>query len=158
MHPLPVPRWFPALALLAIALLVLAPLISRALGSSHHEAPATSMTASGLPAVPGEAAHAHAPRDHHAAHVMGHGHDVAPHPVEHAAPLTAADPHASHEMGVDCDYCLIAARMMGLLVALLLVLVAWSAVVHRGPALQRALRAIVPGTLGARGPPHALAR
>ena len=89
---------------------------------------------------------------------MGHGHDMAPHPGDHAAPSTAADPHASHEMGVDCDYCLIAARMIGLLVALLLVLVAWPAMVHRDPARQPALRVVVPGTLGARGPPHALAR
>lgn len=63
------------------------------------------------------------------------------------------DPHAGHDMGVDCDYCLIAARMVSLLVALLLALIGW-----RPPRFARAwtLRwgsSIAAGHLGARGPP-----
>ncbi len=60
-------------------------------------------------------------------------------------------------MGVDCDYCVIAARMISLLVALLLLMAV-------GPVQFRALAGLLdtrhapsPGTLGARGPPHALA-
>ncbi|KAG0920327.1 hypothetical protein G6F32_015656 [Rhizopus arrhizus] len=45
-------------------------------------------------------------------------------PHGEAAPKPAADPHADHEMSVDCDYCLIAARMLTLLVAALLIGVA----------------------------------
>ncbi len=84
------------------------------------------------------------------------------HPPGHAesapaAAPTPANPHAQHDMGVDCDYCLIAARMISLLVALLLLMTI-------GPVHFRALAGLVatrqspsPGTLGARGPPHALA-
>lgn len=58
-------------------------------------------------------------------------------------------------MGVECDYCLIAARMLGLLVAVLLALLAYTRL-PPGYALQtlwHAFRHI--GHLGARGPPSA---
>lgn len=152
------PRWLPALALLAIALLVLAPLVSRALPPAAGSAASAAVAMSGHVSAAAEPAGARMHAHHHPAHPVGAAHDAAT-PVAHQEPpSTAVDPHASHEMGVDCDYCLIAARMIGLLVALLLVLVAWPAMVHRDPARQPALRVVVPGTLGARGPPHALAR
>lgn len=96
---------------------------------------------------------------HDSAHGMDH---AMTHPPGHAesapaAAPTPADPHAQHDMGVDCDYCLIAARMISLLVALLLLMTV-------GPVHFRALAGLVAtrqspslGTLGARGPPHALA-
>lgn len=74
-----------------------------------------------------------------------------------AAPIKPSDPQAQHDMGVDCDYCVIAARMVSLLVALLL-LMAFAPVTFRvltGPVDTR--QSPSRGTLGARGPPHALA-
>lgn len=102
---------------------------------------------------------------HHMHHGMEHGmHHSMPMipPAQDAegvstAPSKSSDPHAEHEMGVDCDYCLIAARMISLLVALLLFLTAWPAVFRALAGLVDTRRAPALGTLGARGPPAALA-
>jgi len=59
-------------------------------------------------------------------------------------------------MGVDCEYCLIAARMISLLVALLLAMAIWPAVFRALFGLVDRRRIRAPGTLGARGPPSAL--
>lgn len=73
----------------------------------------------------------------------------------HVDPGTESkDSHADHDMGVDCDYCLIAARMVSLLVALLIALIGW-----RPPIFARAWtlswsNSIAAGHLGARGPPQ----
>jgi len=152
-------RWLHAWACLAMLLVVLAPLVSRAL--THPPVavvqPAHAHVAHSQP-VEIAAAHAH-PMHHDSGHGMDH---AMTHPPGHAesapaAAPTPADPHAQHDMGVDCDYCLIAARMISLLVALLLLMTV-------GPVHFRALAGLVatrqspsPGTLGARGPPHALA-
>ncbi|WP_337244677.1 DUF2946 family protein [Luteimonas sp. gir] len=67
---------------------------------------------------------------------------------------TDKDRHADHDMGVDCcEYCLIAARMVILLVALLIALIGW-----RPPRYARVWSlhggaGITVGHLGARGPP-----
>lgn len=140
-------------------LVVLAPLVSGAL--AHPTAavvqPAHAHAAHSQP-VETAAAHVH-PMHHDSAHGMDHAMTYPPVHAESApaATPTPADPHAQHDMGVDCDYCLIAARMISLLVALLL-LIAF------GPLHFRALAGLVatrqspsPGTLGARGPPNALA-
>lgn len=103
--------------------------------------------------------------EHHVHQRMEHGtHHSMPMmpPAEEAevrgtAPSKSSDPHAEHEMGVDCDYCLIAARMISLLVALLLFLTAWPAVFRALAGLVDTRRAPALGTLGARGPPAALA-
>lgn len=91
---------------------------------------------------------AHAGHDMH--HDIGHGQGR---PAAEAPADPHADPHANHEMGVDCEYCLIAARLISLLVALLLLLTQWPAVFRSlsGPVERR--RAPAHGTLGARGPP-----
>ena len=108
-------------------LVLLAPLVSRWLAHGHVAA-----------AVPVAA------MDHsqHAQHAMEghHDHHAMAMQQGEVAKKPPADPHAAHEMGVDCDYCLIAARLITLLVA----------------ALRGAVQALpqrVSGTLGARGPP-----
>lgn len=60
-------------------------------------------------------------------------------------------------MGVDCEYCLIAARMISLLVAVLLLIALWPAVFRALAGRVVARQSPSPGTLGARGPPPALA-
>lgn len=116
---------------------------------------------------PGKA-HAHAGGDAHADHPLqhehAHGHDVhdgavagtaAPSATltDPAAATPADDPHAGHDMGVECDYCLIAARMLAFVVALLLALNALPAVRHLpSPSAPRRIAAPV-SRLGARGPP-----
>ncbi len=151
-------RRLQALAWLAMLLVLCAPLVSRWWASAppapmvaHVVQPAVSSHA-----PQGEHGHAEAMAAGHA-----HHHDMSAHRDHHAEPsaeadshlLPAADPHADHEMGVDCDYCLIAARLITLLVAVLLLLVP-SAPIRRalvGPV--RVLPARLMGTLGARGPP-----
>jgi hypothetical protein len=64
----------------------------------------------------------------------------------------AADPHADHEMGVDCDYCLIAARLITLLVAALLLLAPMAPVCRALRGAVQALPQRISGTLGARRP------
>ena len=121
-------------------LVLLAPLVSRWLAHGHVAASATV-----------------AAMDHslHAQHAMDghHDHHAMAMPHGEAAPKPAADPHADHEMSVDCDYCLIAARMITLLVAALLLLAPMTPV---GRALRGAGQPLpqrISGTLGARGPP-----
>lgn len=118
-------RWFNTWAWLAMFLIVVAPLVSRTIAhpttDSMHALDAHA--AHQLKAQPSTLQLASA---HHMHHDMGHGMDhampVMPYPSDTAAttPLKPSAPHAEHEMGVDCEYCLIAARMIGLLVALLL--------------------------------------
>ncbi|WP_354284406.1 hypothetical protein [Stenotrophomonas sp. 2619] len=141
-------------------LVVVAPLVSRALAHPPWATvqPLHAHAAHAQP-VATAAAHAH-PMHHDAAHGRDHA-MMAPSAHAESAPAPAAtpsgDPHAQHDMGVDCDYCVIAARMISLLVALLLLMAV-------GPVQFRPLAGLLdtrhspsPGTLGARGPPHALA-
>ncbi|WP_414539481.1 DUF2946 family protein [Stenotrophomonas forensis] len=121
-------------------LVLLAPLVSRWLAHAHV---AASATVSAM--------------DHslHAQHAMDGHHDHHAMAMQHGelAPKPAADPHADHEMGVDCDYCLIAARMITLLVAALLLLAAMTPVCRALRGAVQALPQRISGTLGARGPP-----
>lgn len=137
-------RRFQALAWLALLLVLLAPLVSRWLAHGHVAA-----------AVPVAA------MDHsqHAQHAMEghHDHHAMAMPHGESTPKPAADPHADHEMGVDCDYCLIAARLITLLVAALLLLVPMAAVCRALRGAVRTLPQRVSGTLGARGPPALMA-
>lgn len=125
-------------------LLVLAPLVSRWLAHGHVAA-----------AVPMAA------MDHsqHAQHAMEghHGHHAMAIQQGEAATKPAVDPHAEHEMGVDCDYCLIAARLITLLVAALLLLAPVVSICHALRGAVQALPQRVSGTLGARGPPAFMA-
>lgn len=137
-------RRFQALAWLALLLVLLAPLVSRWLAHGHVAA-----------AVPVAA------MDHplHAQHAMEghHDHHAMAMPHGESTPKPPADPHADHEMGVDCDYCLIAARLITLLVAALLLLVPMAAVCRALRGAVCALPQRVSGTLGARGPPALMA-
>jgi len=138
-------RWLHAWALLAIALVIVAPMVSRALAPVN----APVMEASPAP-DPHAAHHAMTDADAHAGHHAHHDRDQGKASPAAEAP---ADPHASHEMGVDCEYCLIAARLISLLVALLLLLTQWPAVFRSLSGLVDCRRAPARGTLGARGPP-----
>lgn len=138
-------RWLHAWALLAIALVIVAPMVSRALAPVN----APVMEASPAP-DPHAAHHAMTDADAHAGHHAHHDRDQGKASPAAEAP---ADPHASHEMGVDCEYCLIAARLISLLVALLLLLTQWPAVFRSRSGLVDCRRAPARGTLGARGPP-----
>jgi hypothetical protein len=93
----------------AMLLVLLAPLVSRWL------AQVTWLPLRRWRRGPRDARRACAARDegHHDHHAMAMPHGEA-------AKKPPADPHADHEMGVDCDYCLIAARLITLLVAVLL--------------------------------------
>lgn len=128
-------------------LVLLAPLVSRWLAHGHVAA-----------AVP-VAAMDHAMHAEHAQHAMEGHHDHHAMAMLHgeAAKKPPADPHADHEMGVDCDYCLIAARLITLLVAALLLLVPIAAVCRALRGAVQALPQRVSGTLGARGPPVLMA-
>ncbi|PKH71920.1 hypothetical protein CXF96_12035 [Stenotrophomonas sp. Betaine-02u-21] len=133
-----------------MALVMVAPLISRSL--AEHPAPRAAL-------APVEAAaNPHMGSAHDMHHGMQHAmhHDMtAPQPPAHAASSETEppDPHAKHEMGVECDYCLIAARMISLLVALLLLLTVWPAAFGTITARHPTRPAPALGTLGARGPP-----
>lgn len=127
-------------------LVLLAPLVSRWLAHAHVAVAAPV-------AVMDHALHAqHAMEgrhDHHAmAMAMEHG---------EAAKKVSADPHADHEMGVDCDYCLIAARLITLLVAALLLMMPLAPVCRALCGAVQTLPQRISGTLGARGPPAAFA-
>ncbi|WP_318241123.1 hypothetical protein [Stenotrophomonas lacuserhaii] len=146
-------RWLHAWACLAMALVMVAPLISRSL--AEHPAPTAAL-------APVEAAaNPHMGSAHDMHHGMQHAmhHDMtAAQPPSHAASSesvapASADPHAKHEMGVECDYCLMAARMISLLVALLLLLTVWPAAFGTITARHPTRPAPALGTLGARGPP-----
>ncbi|ACF50611.1 DUF2946 family protein [Stenotrophomonas maltophilia] len=128
-------------------LVLLAPLVSRWLAHGHVAA-----------AVP-VAAMDHAMHAEHAQHAMEghHDHHAMAMPHGEAAKKPPADPHADHEMGVDCDYCLIAARLITLLVAALLLLTPMAPVCRALRGAVRALPQRISGTLGARGPPAFMA-
>ncbi|RIA21989.1 hypothetical protein DFO63_2791 [Stenotrophomonas sp. AG209] len=128
-------------------LVLLAPLVSRWLAHGHVAA-----------AVP-VAALDHAMHAEHAQHAMEghHDHHAMAMPHGEAAKKPAADPHAEHEMGVDCDYCLIAARLITLLVAAVLLLAPMAPVCRALRGAVRALPQRISGTLGARGPPAFMA-
>ncbi|QZN82844.1 DUF2946 family protein [Stenotrophomonas sp. DR822] len=117
-------------------LVLFAPLVSRWLVHGH-------MVASAAPV----AAMDHAAHTQHAM-AMQHG---------EARPKPPADPHADHEMGVDCDYCLIAARLITLLVAALLLMIPLAPVCRALRGAVQTLPQRICGTLGARGPPLLLA-
>jgi hypothetical protein len=146
-------------------LVVVAPLVSRALAHPGvNAAQAPNAHAARHPALAPRPADAH-PMHHDTAHGMDHAmamamatppaHGEAASPA--ATPAKSPDPHAEHAMGVDCDYCLIAARMISLLVALLLLVALWPAVFRALAGRIVARRSSPPGTLGARGPPPVLA-
>ena len=152
------------MALVAMLLIVLAPLVSRwvahGTGAGHSEAVhAIEHHPPAMQQHEGGEHHHHgagdatevlmsADHDHHAIAA----HSEVP-PLREGAGNTGNDPHAGHDMGMDCDYCLIAARMVSLLVALFLALIGW-----RPPHFARAWTrgwgsCIAAGHLGARGPP-----
>ncbi|MHC1652913.1 DUF2946 family protein [Stenotrophomonas maltophilia] len=137
-------RRFRALAWLAMLLVLLAPLVSRWLAHGHSAAAA--------PVAALDYAH-------HAQHVMEGHHDHHAMAMQHseAATKPPADPHADHEMGVDCDYCLIAARLITLLVAALLLLAPMASICRASGGAVQALPQPISGTLGARGPPALMA-
>lgn len=121
-------------------LVVAAPVLSRAL--AHP--PVVAVQAVDEGPTQGHAMH----------HDMGHDmHHAAVAASDAAAPAKASDPHADHDMGVECEYCLIAARMISLLVAVLLLLAHWPAVFRSLTGLVDSRCSPAPGTLGARGPP-----
>ncbi|HIE5094571.1 DUF2946 family protein [Stenotrophomonas maltophilia] len=128
-------------------LVLLAPLVSRWLAHGHAAAAAPV------------AAMDHATHAEHAQHAMEghHDHHAMAMPHGESTPKPAADPHADHEMGVDCDYCLIAARLITLLVAALLLLAPTAPVCRALRGAVRALPQRISGTLGARGPPAMMA-
>jgi hypothetical protein len=132
-----------------MALVMVAPLISRAL--AEQPAPIA------VPRPMDAAAKPHTGSAHDMHHAMHHD-MTAPQAPSHAASSesvapSSADPHAKHEMGVECDYCLIAARMISLLVALLLLLTVWPTAFRTITARHPPRPAPALGTLGARGPP-----
>lgn len=137
-------------------LVVVAPLISRATAQARMDSFPQAVTAHAghhmgmqpASAPPAEALHMH----HDMEHGMGRG-------MDHAMPLmpVPVDGHTEHEMGVDCEYCLIAARMITLLVALLPFLTVWPPVFRALAGLVNTRRAPLCGTLGARGPPSGIA-
>lgn len=141
-------------------LVVVAPLVSRAL--AHPPGAAVQpLHAHAAHAQPGATAATNAhPMHHDAAHGMDHA-MMAPSAHAESAPAAASapsgDPHAQHDMGVDCDYCVIAARMISLLVALLLLMAVCPVQFRALAGLLDTRHAPSSGTLGARGPPHALA-
>ncbi|HDS0948115.1 TPA: DUF2946 domain-containing protein [Stenotrophomonas maltophilia] len=145
-------------------LVLLAPLVSRWL--AHGPAPMPAATAVAIPGQAEPAPHAdpaahmqHAGHAAHAQHAMEAHHDHHAMAMQHGGgeAKPSADPHADHEMGVDCDYCLIAARLITLLVAAFLLLVPLAPVCRAVCGSVAALPARIAGSLGARGPPAALA-
>ncbi|MFT4409030.1 DUF2946 family protein [Stenotrophomonas muris] len=128
-------------------LVLLAPLVSRRLAHGHVAAAAPV------------AAMDHAMHAEHALHAMEghHDHHAMAMPHGGATKKPPADPHADHEMGVDCDYCLIAARLITLLVAAVLLLAPMAPVCRALRGAVRALPQRISGTLGARGPPALMA-
>lgn len=125
-------------------LVLLAPLVSRWLAHGH-------VAASVPVAAMDHSLHArHAMEGHHDHHSMAMPHGEA-------ATKPAVNPHADHEMGVDCDYCLIAARLITLLVAALLLLAPMAPVCRALRGAVQALPQRISGTLGARGPPACMA-
>lgn len=126
-------------------LVLFAPLVSRWLVHGHVVATAAPVAAMD------HATHTqHAMEGHHDHHAMAMERGES-------AQKPPADPHADHEMGVDCDYCLIAARLITLLVAALLLLALMAPVCRALRGSVRGLPQRISGTLGARGPPALMA-
>lgn len=151
------------LALVAALLIVLAPMVSRwilhgaepahaeALSTVElsHAAPQDRTKGHGLVDTASTEA-GHSAHDHHAMAMPANSDGPVPQPPAH---LPGKDPHTGHDMGVDCEYCLIAARMISLLVALLIALIGLRPA-RFVQAFNLPWRAgIAPGHLGARGPP-----
>ena len=143
----PFHRSLTLMAAIAMLLVVAAPLVSRWVVHSA-EAPHVHTlhgTEQGGPA----------PHEHHSSEHHQHGSESPTGMTAHADTTAARnDPHANHDMGVDCGYCLIAARMVSLLVALLIALIGW-----RPPQFARTWTlqwgaSVAAGHLGARGPPQ----
>lgn len=162
-HTVPFHRSLCLLASLAMVLIVCAPLVSRWILHGAHAAPTAAVALTPAPQeepAGGGTGHAHlhagAPHTHDGAALpaaqvqQGHAH----HHLSTTLPdLPVADRHAGHEMAADCDYCLMAARLLSLLVAVLLVLLTWVSPRHRLPAVVGRLVLVHAGHLGARGPP-----
>ncbi|UNE64711.1 DUF2946 family protein [Xanthomonas oryzae] len=146
-------------------LVVVAPLISRALAHPMAVSAQVPVAHAGhrLDMQPATPQPADMQQMHHAMrHAMHHAMPMtAPGPADAAdadtRPSRSAGSHAEHDMGVDCEYCLIAARLISLLVALLLWLSIWPSVFRALAGLIATRRIPATGTLGARGPPLALA-
>ncbi|WP_419965874.1 DUF2946 family protein [Stenotrophomonas geniculata] len=128
-------------------LVLLAPLVSRWLAHGHVAAAAPV------------AAMDHAMQAEHAQHAMEghHDHHAMAMQLGEVVKKPPADPHADHEMGVDCDYCLIAARLITLLVTAVLLLAPMAPVCRALRGAVQALPQRISGTLGARGPPALMA-
>lgn len=150
-------RSFCLLASVALLLIVVAPLVSRWHAQASHPVHVHEVPAIPKPAIPNHDPAAQPGHDHHA-----HHHDMSSHQAMADAPAAAPatpepkDPHAGHDMGMECDYCLLAARMISLLVALLLFLTIWPAAFRALAGLIDTRRTPALGTLGARGPPLTL--
>nr|WP_324250806.1 DUF2946 family protein [Xanthomonas codiaei] len=156
-------RWFHGCAWLAVLLVVLAPLVSRAIAY-----PATVsmhvLDAHAAHQLKTESAALQPAGMHHMCHGMGEGMEHAMQTMQGSAaaaesdsPLFRSDAsHAEHEPGVDCEYCLMAARLISLLVALLLLLTRWLPVFRASAGLVDTRRVPALGIIGARGPPSAL--
>ncbi len=144
-------------------LVLLAPLVSRSM--AHGPAPAAVPVMAGMDhgamdhGVMDHSAMDHGTHAEHAQHAMAGHHDHHAMTMAHdeTAAKPAVDPHAEHEMGVDCEYCLIAARLITLLVAAFLLLVPLAPVCRALAGSVLALPSRLRGTLGARGPPPAFA-
>ncbi|MDV3468632.1 DUF2946 domain-containing protein [Stenotrophomonas sp. C3(2023)] len=151
------------LALVAVLLIVLAPMVSRWIvhgaGPAHvealstvehrHAAPQDHTKGHGLVDAASTKA-GHSAHDHQAMAMPANSDDPVPPPPAH---LPGKDPHAGHDMGVDCEYCLIAARMLSLLVALLVALIGLRPARYVRASTLPWRASIAPGHLGARGPP-----
>ncbi|AKN93443.1 hypothetical protein [Xanthomonas oryzae] len=139
-------------------LVVVAPLISRALAHPMAVSAQVPVAHAGhrLDMQPATPQPADMQQMHHAMPMT-----MVPGPADAAdadtRPSRSAGSHAEHDMGVDCEYCLIAARLISLLVALLLWLPIRPPVFRALAGLIATRRIPATGTLGARGPPLALA-
>lgn len=141
------------LAMASALLMAIAPVVSWTLQAVHsrHAAPMGAHHASALmPATALADAHGHASA-HHRADQHGHEH------VQHAAAAAPAldstgNPHADH--GAACDYCLIAARALAVVAALLLALLRPLRPIQAPPPRRIALPATAWPAHPARGPPR----
>jgi hypothetical protein len=142
---------FAVLAVLATLLVIVGPLVSR--WQRGGVMPPVAMAAQAVPAA--LQAPAAMPGMHHHHHPDG----AAQASPAAAAPLirpdpASVDPHAGHDMGVDCEYCLLAARLLPWLVFALLVLPLLRAPAPRVHEVLGQPGTTWHGHLGARGPPH----
>lgn len=141
MHALHRHRLLHLLACLAVALMLLAPLISRWSQARMLE----PMCMSGPALSTSAAVHAsHAPAQAHSAVPRDHGMP--------GAPQRAGD-HDAALHGEACDYCMLAARLLPWLALLVLCLLQRRPVPMPLPAAVRAWSALRWTALGARGPP-----